>query len=265
MGGTTRQMTQKMSPNTDSPFGDFGDVNEAPTVEQPAYRSQDPTIRQKVAMAMKQSGRADQTAELALDDLGLDLSALDQESSADAPTMVAGLDERSRRMMETAERRMGNGSAEQTAVQGSGSWGFNSEDFDDAGTATSRGGYSNGDTSRLTALKGNDLDFDVGEMGEEEASPSRASNGRLDLDVGTANMQPETNFAATQRLSSTDLALPDMEPVTMSEVGTKLDLARAYMDMGDPEGARNILEEVMQEGSVAQKQEAQRLIESLPG
>ena len=31
----------------------------------------------------------------------------------------------------------------------------------------------------------------------------------------------------------------------MSEVGTKLDLARAYMDMGDPDGARNILEEVL--------------------
>src|SRR5437660_1498246 len=60
-------------------------------------------------------------------------------------------------------------------------------------------------------------------------------------------------------------SLPDIEPVTMSEVGTKLDLARAYMDMGDPDGARNILEEVLHEGSVAQKQEAQRLMESLPG
>jgi pilus assembly protein FimV len=56
-----------------------------------------------------------------------------------------------------------------------------------------------------------------------------------------------------------------MEPVTMSEVGTKLDLARAYMDMGDPEGARSILDEVVQEGSASQKQEAQRLIETLPG
>ena len=45
----------------------------------------------------------------------------------------------------------------------------------------------------------------------------------------------------------------------MSEVGTKLDLARAYMDMGDPDGARSILTEVLQEGSVSQKQEAQRL------
>jgi pilus assembly protein FimV len=57
---------------------------------------------------------------------------------------------------------------------------------------------------------------------------------------------------------------PGDEPATMSEVGTKLDLARAYIDMGDPEGARSILEEVLQEGSNTQKQEAQRLMSSLP-
>ena len=61
----------------------------------------------------------------------------------------------------------------------------------------------------------------------------------------------------------TDFGLAD-EPATMSEVGTKLDLARAYIDMGDPEGARSILEEVLQEGSNTQKQEAQRLMSSLP-
>jgi pilus assembly protein FimV len=54
------------------------------------------------------------------------------------------------------------------------------------------------------------------------------------------------------------------EPATMSEVGTKLDLARAYMDMGDPEGARSILDEVLQEGNPTQRQEAERLISSLP-
>ena len=54
------------------------------------------------------------------------------------------------------------------------------------------------------------------------------------------------------------------EPLTMSEVGTKLDLARAYIDMGDPEGARSILEEVLKEGSAVQKQEAERLVASLP-
>jgi pilus assembly protein FimV len=43
-------------------------------------------------------------------------------------------------------------------------------------------------------------------------------------------------------------------------VGTKLDLAKAYMDMGDPEGARSMLEEVIAEGTEAQKSEAHRLI-----
>jgi pilus assembly protein FimV len=43
-------------------------------------------------------------------------------------------------------------------------------------------------------------------------------------------------------------------------VGTKLDLARAYLDMGDPEGARSMLQEVIAEGSEVQKQEARRLL-----
>jgi pilus assembly protein FimV len=44
-------------------------------------------------------------------------------------------------------------------------------------------------------------------------------------------------------------------------VDTKLDLARAYLDMGDPEGARAMLEEVINEGSQMQKDEAKRLLE----
>ncbi len=52
--------------------------------------------------------------------------------------------------------------------------------------------------------------------------------------------------------------------ITMSEVGTKLDLARAYIDMGDPEGARSILEEVLKEGNAGHKQEAERLMSGLP-
>ncbi|HEV2331642.1 MAG TPA: FimV/HubP family polar landmark protein [Gammaproteobacteria bacterium] len=53
------------------------------------------------------------------------------------------------------------------------------------------------------------------------------------------------------------------EPTTGSsigEIGTKLDLARAYIDMGDPDGAKSILAEVMGEGNAQQKQEAQELL-----
>ena len=86
---------------------------------------------------------------------------------------------------------------------------------------------------------------------------------RVDLDVGeplSADDATPTNAAR----SPTEMELSELEPVTMSEVGTKLDLARAYMDMGDPDGARSILDEVLPEGNPNQKQEAQRLIDSLP-
>jgi pilus assembly protein FimV len=47
------------------------------------------------------------------------------------------------------------------------------------------------------------------------------------------------------------------------EVGTKLDLARAYIDMSDPESARSILEEVLEEGNDQQKAEAEELFARL--
>ena len=46
-------------------------------------------------------------------------------------------------------------------------------------------------------------------------------------------------------------------------VGTKLDLAKAYIDMGDPDGARGMLDEVVSEGNSAQKSEAKKLLDSL--
>ncbi|MCH8499044.1 MAG: hypothetical protein LAT63_11245 [Marinobacter sp.] len=47
------------------------------------------------------------------------------------------------------------------------------------------------------------------------------------------------------------------------EAATKLDLARAYVEMGDAEGARDILEEVALEGNEEQKKEAQELLKNL--
>jgi pilus assembly protein FimV len=44
------------------------------------------------------------------------------------------------------------------------------------------------------------------------------------------------------------------------EAATKLDLARAYIDMGDSDGARDILAEVAQEGNDQQRQEAADLL-----
>ncbi|MCI0505376.1 MAG: hypothetical protein L0Z73_04635 [Gammaproteobacteria bacterium] len=46
----------------------------------------------------------------------------------------------------------------------------------------------------------------------------------------------------------------------VDEVGTKLDLAKAYVDMGDSDGARSILDEVLEEGDDSQKQQAEELL-----
>ncbi|MCQ4346718.1 peptigoglycan-binding protein LysM [Pseudomonas stutzeri] len=44
------------------------------------------------------------------------------------------------------------------------------------------------------------------------------------------------------------------------ETATKLELARAYIDMGDADGARDILDEVLKEGSASQQQEAREMM-----
>ena len=88
--------------------------------------------------------------------------------------------------------------------------------------------------------------------------------GIVDLSEATGELPALDSTAFTKSLAANvDYDLGG-EPATMSEVGTKLDLARAYMDMGDPEGARSILDEVLQEGNPTQRQEAERLIASLP-
>ncbi|MGC1460373.1 MAG: FimV/HubP family polar landmark protein, partial [Steroidobacteraceae bacterium] len=266
--GSTQEMTQgRMAA---ARFGGLneGVTQESPTIEQPlAGANGAATVRQKVDKVLQQTAHVDQTSELAIDDLGLDLNALDTVdqpalgAGADAPTMVAGLDEHSRRLLETAAHRTADFSLD-PAETPTGSWQFDGT-ATDAPISVEGAEHDVGATASLKALT-SDLDFNIG-VPEHPQQPAEG-NGRhsIDLDVGTATV-PDAAFAQTQRLGTEDLALPDLEPVTMSEVGTKLDLARAYMDMGDPEGARNILEEVVTEGSVAQKQEAQRLIESLPG
>jgi pilus assembly protein FimV len=114
-----------------------------------------------------------------------------------------------------------------------------------------------------------DLDIDLEQLSDEAVGRSRASKDdptaempvhRPDL-AATAE-QPRPKMDRSDVLVATS-EMQEMEPVTMSEVGTKLDLARAYMDMGDPDGARSILEEVLGEGNSGQRAEAQRLLDSI--
>jgi pilus assembly protein FimV len=79
-----------------------------------------------------------------------------------------------------------------------------------------------------------------------------AQDNSLEFDLEDFDM--EAGSAAEEEAQG-DGALTDLD-----EVSTKLDLARAYIDMGDPDGARSILDEVMEEGSDHQKDEARGIM-----
>lgn len=81
---------------------------------------------------------------------------------------------------------------------------------------------------------------------------------KLDLDLGT-----EGGEGRKYDFSGFDLDLGGAAGDELDEVGTKLDLARAYVEMGDKEGAREILNEVLAEGSASQKADAKGMMSSL--
>lgn len=64
-------------------------------------------------------------------------------------------------------------------------------------------------------------------------------------------------------LNDTPAATASTPVSDFNEVATKLDLAKAYQEMGDTVGAREILDEVMREGNAAQRDTAQMLISQL--
>jgi len=114
-----------------------------------------------------------------------------------------------------------------------------------------------------------DLDFGLDDTdADEEVSLDLTDDVEaLDMDLGdadeeTAEPEIETETpAAASTSDDDDFDLNSLDDV--DEISTKLDLARAYLDMGDHEGTRGILEEVMAEGDDEQKKEAADLMEKL--
>ena len=108
-------------------------------------------------------------------------------------------------------------------------------------------------------------DFDLSLPGESDAA-SRNFAAELDdvnaeLDKLSQSLeQPslEPHFTAEDAAALPDEGEFDYLSGT-DEVATKLDLARAYIDMGDHDGARDILDEVYKEGDQEQRREANEL------
>jgi pilus assembly protein FimV len=80
-------------------------------------------------------------------------------------------------------------------------------------------------------------------------------SGKLDLDKLDLSFDPSRKTIEEQTPSALDGQWHD--------AATKLDLAKAYQEMGDVEGAREILQEVIQEGDEQQKKEAQAFLTKL--
>ena len=80
-----------------------------------------------------------------------------------------------------------------------------------------------------------------------------------ELDKLSQNLEQPSIAPHFTAEDASDLMLDEPEFDYLSgtdEAATKLDLARAYIDMGDNDGAREILDEVMKEGTETQRKEA---------
>jgi len=97
------------------------------------------------------------------------------------------------------------------------------------------------------------LDFPVEETAEEKAAPAAPSAG-IGLEGINLNFDDEPATGDSSEESKDE---------HWQDVATKLDLAKAYHEMGDSSGAREILEEVLREGDAEQRETAQALLDLL--
>jgi pilus assembly protein FimV len=122
------------------------------------------------------------------------------------------------------------------------------------------------------------LDFEASDLGlasdeindfaEMDTSLDLSMDSDMDMSLDMSIEEPAAKPAAAKQSSAMRLDSAsgdddfDISQLSddVDEVSTKLDLARAYMDMGDNEGARNILEEVKSEGNTSQKKQAEELL-----
>ncbi|MDT8283457.1 MAG: FimV/HubP family polar landmark protein, partial [Gammaproteobacteria bacterium] len=120
------------------------------------------------------------------------------------------------------------------------------------------------ETLEIEAADGLDLDFGLdaetpvateGADDEEIVLDLTEDTTVIDLDMGNVDT------GSDEKADEEDFDLSELDDV--DEISTKLDLARAYLDMGDHEGTREILDEVLAEGNDEQKQEASELMAKL--
>ena len=112
------------------------------------------------------------------------------------------------------------------------------------------------------AVESPSFDFDLSALSLDE--PDHLATQK----ISAVSHEPVTKPVATAAKSSSlsDLSLDLDVPAAgsggsdNSAVATKLELAKAYVEIGDSDGAKEILNEVAREGSAAQQAEAKKLL-----
>lgn len=112
-------------------------------------------------------------------------------------------------------------------------------------------------------------DFVIEEAEKSSALQEEELNFDFNLDEESQRLMEEAQASgstdyAEKTNSSVNLDADDLDLLAdLDETATKLDLARAYLEMGDSSGARDILNEVISEGNENQKQDAMALLRQI--
>lgn len=192
---------------------------------------------------------------------------------------------------DVAEDTVEDGEGDGTA----GDFALELDDFDGAEDSQSAEGSQPAEGSDDGDLTLEDMDTETA----EDSSDDLGGDLGIDFDPHTDVEEPE---AATEASPAAEESLEDMDTLNLDDIefdsemaedaaaaedeelasevasaeedefefadeadsaNTKLDLARAYIDMGDEDGARDILKEVITEGNAEQQQQAEKLLESI--
>ena len=103
----------------------------------------------------------------------------------------------------------------------------------------------------------NNIDFDLSEF---QLNASNSTDGDKDSNI---NEEFETFDFDFDKLSEKDSEEGALDLTDMDEMETKIDLAKAYIDMGDYDAAKAIAQEAFEKGSDEQKLAAQDILDLL--
>tara|TARA_E500000178_G_scaffold309608_1_gene324101 strand:- start:18666 stop:19583 length:918 start_codon:yes stop_codon:yes gene_type:complete len=109
------------------------------------------------------------------------------------------------------------------------------------------------------AIAGTGTPTDSPEIDTPEDTSSVAADESLSIDLEFAN-----DAADESPTDVADALDSEMSAIDEDAIDTNLELARAYIDMGDHDGAKELLESVLAKGDLSQQAAAQELLKTLP-